>query len=77
MLCFFISLLENNNGREKLTEIYHQYQRRMYAVAMHYLHNAALAEDAVQDSFVKIIKNFLNANCKCKLDTRTVKMGSS
>lgn len=58
MLSAFISLLEDEEDRELFAQIYHQYQRELYAVAMRYLRDAPLAEDAVQDAFVKVIENF-------------------
>ena len=58
MFSTFVSLLEQEEDQILFSQIYQSYQRRMYAVALHFLHDPAWAEDAVQDACVKIMEHF-------------------
>lgn len=58
MLSAFVSLLEQEEDRILFSQIYQSFQRGMYAVALHFLHDPSSAEDAVQDAWVKIIEHF-------------------
>ena len=58
MFSTFVSLLEQEEDQILFSQIYQSYQRRMYAVALHFLHDPASAEDAVQDACVKIMEHF-------------------
>ncbi len=42
---------------EKLERLYELYEKKMYAVAFSILRNEWQAEDAVQDAFVRLLKN--------------------
>ena len=42
---------------EKLEQLYELYEQKMYAVAFSILRNEWQAEDAVQDAFVRLLKN--------------------
>ena len=42
---------------EKLERLYELYEQKMYAVAFSILRNEWQAEDAVQDAFVRLLKN--------------------
>lgn len=57
MLGFYLTLIDELSDKEKFTEIYEHYRDMMMQKAMSILHNTALAEEAVQESFVKIAKN--------------------
>ncbi len=57
MLTIYLALIDEPSGKEKFSQIYHTYKKLMLSVAMSVLHNTALAEEAVQDSFLKIAKN--------------------
>ena len=57
MLGFYLSLIDEPTDREKFTAIFDRYGSMMFSKAMSILHNAALAEEAVQESFLKIAKN--------------------
>lgn len=64
LLC--AALIDNPSDKEKFLQIYHYYKHIMYAKAMSILHNPALAEEAVQESFLNIAKNIskiLPADC--------------
>lgn len=57
MLGFYLALIDEPNDKEKFVEIYNNYKDLMFCKAMSVLHNTALAEEAVQESFLKIAKN--------------------
>lgn len=57
MLGFYLSLIDEPDDKEKFAEIFRSYGNMMFSKAMSVLHNAALAEEAVQESFLKIAKN--------------------
>lgn len=59
MLSFYLTLIDEPSDKEKFTEIYEHYKGMMMQKAMSILHSSALAEEAVQESFVKIAKNIL------------------
>lgn len=45
------------SDHDKLEQLYLLYEQRMYAIAYGILHQVEQAEDAVQESFIKIIKH--------------------
>ncbi len=49
--------IENQDNRLKAERLYSQYKYLMYSEAIKILQDKHLAEDAVQQSFIKIIKN--------------------
>lgn len=55
MLLLYLSLLETEEDRLKITKIYENYLDWMLKMAYHYLKNEADAEDAVNDVFLSII----------------------
>ncbi|MBR2927918.1 MAG: RNA polymerase sigma factor [Oscillospiraceae bacterium] len=55
MLALYLGLLENNDDKIYLTQLYVSYERVMYAAAFGILGSSAAAEDAVHDSFIKVI----------------------
>ena len=57
MLGFYLSLIDEPDDKEKFAEIFRSYGNIMFSKAMSVLHNTALAEEAVQESFLKIAKN--------------------
>lgn len=57
MLGFYLSLIDEPDDKEKFAEIFRSYGNMMFSKAMSVLHNTALAEEAVQESFLKIAKN--------------------
>ncbi len=58
MLTVYLSLLEDEDDKRKLGEIYNRLRHPMYRVALRLLGQEELAQDAVQESFFKIIKHF-------------------
>ena len=57
ILGFYLALIDEPSDKEKFTEIYNHYKDMMHLKAMSILHNKALAEESVQESFLKIAKN--------------------
>lgn len=56
MLSLF-SLPDTREDREKFTDIYREYQQLLWYAANSILHDASLAEDAVQDTYVSLLHN--------------------
>lgn len=58
MLSFFLAVLESEADKEKFIEIYEQYHDLIEKTAINILKNQQDAEDAVQNTFVQIIRHF-------------------
>lgn len=56
MFLFFISVIETEGERNTFTKLYHHYENAMYNIAYSILHDSYLAEDAVNEAFIKLIK---------------------
>lgn len=52
-----LALIDEPNDKEKFAEIYSTYKEMMFRKALSILHNESVAEEAVQESFLKIAKN--------------------
>lgn len=57
MLAFYLSELETKDDKEKFEQIYLSYGKEMFAIANRILRDRESAEDAVQDAFVRIMRN--------------------
>ena len=69
MLAFFLAVLESEADRQKFTEIYEQYHGLVEKTAIRILKNQQDAEDAVQNTFVQIIRHFEKA---CEIDCKNL-----
>lgn len=58
MLSFFLSVLESEADRQRFIEIYDQYHTLIEKTTRRLLKNQQDAEDAVQNTFVQIIRHF-------------------
>lgn len=58
MLAFYLSELQTEEDRSKFVQLYEQYKYLMIFVASQLLSDKSSVEDAVQESFIKIIKHF-------------------
>ena len=58
MLPIFLAMLETPEERQDFTELYEANRARMFGVAAGILHDEYLAEDAVNQAFLKLIKHF-------------------
>ncbi len=57
MLAFYLSLVETPEDKEKVERLYRTYRYVMKYIALELLHNETLAEDAVHDAFLRIIRH--------------------
>lgn len=57
MFIFLMALITDEENKTKFENIYYQYRDLMLYIAYNILNDYSLAEDAVQDAFVRIIKN--------------------
>lgn len=58
MLAFYLMEFDNQGDRLLFTDIYEQNKGRMYSIAKGILSSSELADEAVHDTFLKIIDNF-------------------
>lgn len=57
MLPLFFDMIDNPSELELFERIYREYSRLMMKIAFDIVHDVGMAEDAVQESFIKIAKN--------------------
>jgi len=58
-MIIFLSMLESDREREEFLKFYHQYGNAMLlATGKIFPYDQGLAEDAVQNAWIKVIKNF-------------------
>lgn len=57
MISAALAVLENEEQRNELSEIYKKNIEGFYSIAMHNLHNKQDSEDAIQEAFLAIAKN--------------------
>lgn len=57
MLTLCLTIIDKSGDKEKFTAVYNAYKNIMYKKSLSILNNEALAEEAVQESFLKIAKN--------------------
>lgn len=51
-------MFESPEDKSKFEELYYSYRNLMYYIAKDILHDNGLAEDAVQEAFYRLVKNF-------------------
>lgn len=68
MLVFYCSLLETEHERKKMSEIYEEHKHALFMYALKIVgNNRAMAEDAVHNTFISIIKEkdkYFHLNCR-------------
>lgn len=57
MLTLFLSMLETEEDKNKFTLLYEKYRKLMFYVANRILKDDGLSEDAVEQTFIKVIEN--------------------
>lgn len=62
MLSSLIATVDSPTDKELITQLYNTYKQFMYNISMSILGKREDAEDAVQDSFVRIIDNLDKIN---------------
>jgi len=58
MLFFFLSMLETPDEKQRFAQLYEANRHRMFGVALGVLRDEYLAEDAVNQAFLKLIRRF-------------------
>ena len=58
MLAVYLAALEGEADRQKFQKLYEAYEKKIYAVALKILGNHALAEDAAQQTWLRLLKNW-------------------
>lgn len=58
MLMIYLSMLDTEEDKHIFVELHEAYRQVMYGVAYGILRDPSLAEDIVQESFIRILKNF-------------------
>ena len=53
--------------QEKFDQLYNAYSKLMYYIAFDVLKDEGLAQDAVQDAFVRLLKNIRKLRCRMLL----------
>ncbi len=59
MLILYLSMLETEEEKDKLEQLYINYKKLIYSIAFEYMSNSFLAEDAVHNTFLKLT-NYLD-----------------
>lgn len=63
--------MHKQSDSEKLEQLYTRYEQKMYVVAFSVLHNEWQAEDAVQEAFVRLLRNIRKLKDVESVKTRT------
>ena len=58
MLALYLAMIEEDGDKALFAELYGRYEKKLYSIAWNILGSPHLAEDAVHDTMVKIIRNF-------------------
>ena len=58
MLMIYLSMLDTEEDKHIFIELHEGYSQTMYRIAYGILRDSSLAEDVVQESFIRIIENF-------------------
>ena len=58
MLTICLAMLETEADRQKFTRLYEAYEKTVYAVALRALGDPTRAEDAAQQTWLQLIKNW-------------------
>ena len=57
MLAIYLQLIENDQDKDKFTEVYERYRSKMFRTANQILRNHEDSEDAVHEAFIYILNN--------------------
>lgn len=60
MLVLYLSLIDEEDNKQKFEILYHSYKKQMAIVAMSVVQNQADAEDIVHDVFVNIATRYMD-----------------
>lgn len=62
MLTIYLSMLGSEEDRERFTLLYEAHEKRLYAVALKILGNPTQAEDAAQQAWLQVLRNWDRVN---------------
>lgn len=57
MLSVYLAMVGTDEEKDTITRLYKTYKKYLFSISLSILHNHADAEDAVHETFVRIIKN--------------------
>lgn len=57
VLLFYLSLLDTEEEKSKLEKLYYQYKALMKYIALDILKDYSMADDAVHEAFIKLIRH--------------------
>lgn len=58
MLAIYLAMLETEEDQRRFTKLYETYEKKVYAVALRILGDTARAEDAAQQTWFQLLKNW-------------------
>ena len=58
MLLIYLSMLETDEDKSKFLKLYDAYEKKVYAVALQILGNPSQAEDAMQQTWFQLLRNW-------------------
>ena len=58
MLAMFLAMLETEEDQRRFTKLYEAYEKKVYAIALRVLGDPTRAEDAAQQTWFRLIKNW-------------------
>lgn len=58
MLTMYLAMLSTEEDRERFAVLYEAYEKRLYAVALKILANPSQAEDAAQQAWLQVLRNW-------------------
>ena len=58
MLAIYLAMLETEQDQRRFTRLFEAHEKKIYAVALHILGNPTQAEDAAQQTWLQLIKNW-------------------
>lgn len=58
MLAFYLSMLETEQDQQRFTRLFEAHEKKIYAVVMRILRDQTLAEDAAQQTWLKLVQNW-------------------
>ena len=70
MLELYLTLIEEEAGKEKFERLYYRYRSLMHYIAVKILEDDFLAEDAVQEMFLRVARNFQKVGSVESVQTR-------
>ena len=62
MLVMFLSMLETEEDQRRFTTLFQAHEKKIYAVALHILGSRDRAEDAAQQTWLKLVQNWERAS---------------